>query len=644
MSHTYKTRNRLLSYFGLMAIVVFGVISTLGSSSSGTNGGNRYEIRGEIEGLNLGNSVELYINSLLSDYENTITLTRSDIAEPNVRFSFGDVFENGVYAISVMEQPEGQTCSLTRGGTNFIDDFDVTRVLVTCTDDPPNTYTVTGMVTGLTSGLLALQNNGGDDLARIADGPFTFDTPVDDGQPYLVTVLTDPDNHTCSVTNGSGTSSTNISNVTVTCVSSAPGELDTSLNSVGYITHHNAAGGSGSDFGYGVAANSSNSIFVAGQSHIGSMVVWKYIENGTLDNNFGSGGIVIDNDAAGGTTAYGRAIAIDSSGNVYVTGAAVTGSPLFETRMALWKYDAFGIPDNTFGDMGVVISGTASDGYSLVIDTSGVTDKIVVAGEVDTGFGTDMAIWRYGSDGSPDNNFASDGLVTHDSAAGGNNDDRGHSVTIDGSDNIIVTGMSYNSSNDTDMVIWRYDSDGNLDTFFDDDGFYVNNGAAGGSSNDVGNAVKIDSQGRIVVTGSSFSAASSTTGEEMVIWRYNPATNSLDNTFDSDGDGIVIYVGDDDDGGHGIVFDSQNRILVTGVIPNLSNSGDMALWRYNENGVLDTSFGASNTGLVTHHNAASGDGWDAGADITLDTTGRIIVVGNSSGTNDFDMAIWRYNP
>jgi len=79
------------------------------------------------------------------------------------------------------------------------------------------TYTVGGSVSGL-NGSLVLQNNGGDDLNILADGPFTFSTALNDSDPYAVTVLSKPADQDCVVLNGSGTiSSANVTDVQVIC-------------------------------------------------------------------------------------------------------------------------------------------------------------------------------------------------------------------------------------------------------------------------------------------------------------------------------------------------------------------------------------------------------------------------------------------
>ena len=83
------------------------------------------------------------------------------------------------------------------------------------------TTSVGGTISGLT-GTVVLQDNGGDNLTLTANGTFTFATALSSGQAYNATVATNPIGQTCTVTNGTGTvASTNITNITVTCTTSA---------------------------------------------------------------------------------------------------------------------------------------------------------------------------------------------------------------------------------------------------------------------------------------------------------------------------------------------------------------------------------------------------------------------------------------
>jgi hypothetical protein len=81
-------------------------------------------------------------------------------------------------------------------------------------------YSIGGTVTGLTAGdPMTLQNNGGDDLIISSSGNFAFKTPIVLNKPYLVTVSQAPNTppQTCTVSGGSGTATTKVTTVAVTC-------------------------------------------------------------------------------------------------------------------------------------------------------------------------------------------------------------------------------------------------------------------------------------------------------------------------------------------------------------------------------------------------------------------------------------------
>lgn len=78
-------------------------------------------------------------------------------------------------------------------------------------------FFIGGTVSDL-SGAVVLQNNSGNSQTISSNGPFTFSTSLTTGEPYAVTVLTQPANQTCTVANGSGIiGSANVTNVIVTC-------------------------------------------------------------------------------------------------------------------------------------------------------------------------------------------------------------------------------------------------------------------------------------------------------------------------------------------------------------------------------------------------------------------------------------------
>jgi uncharacterized delta-60 repeat protein len=374
------------------------------------------------------------------------------------------------------------------------------------------------------------------------------------------------------------------------------------------------------------------------------MVIWRFNADGTPDTSFnGSGVVVYDNVAGGSGDDSGNAIAIDSQDRVLVTGSTTSAG---NVDMAIWRFKADGTPDTSLNGTGMIVHDSAAlgngydSGNAVAIDSSG---RIVVAGSSTNNAGNkDMAIWRFNANGTTDTEFSLDGIFTHNGAAGGTSDDVGSAVAIDSSGRIIVAGSSINATGNSDMAVWRFKADGTgLDTSFSTDGIAFYNGAAGGNGDDFGNGIAIDSDSRILVVSSSTNTLGN---KDMVISRYK-TDGILDPVFG--GDGIVVHNGaagsNGDDSGNAVVVDSGGRILVTGSSTNIAGNTDMVVWRFSAVGTIDTTFGAN--GFLAHDSAAGGGGDDSGSAIALDSQKRILVAG--TGTNaagDSDMVLWKVFP
>lgn len=174
-----------------------------GGNGDSSNVSAEFSIGGSISGLN-------GVLVLLKNGNDEITITTNGAYE----FST-NVPENGRYSVVINNHPTGQTCSVSNGSGTAI--ADVTNVSIVCS---ANTYTVSGSVSGL-NGVFEVQNNGVDNLSVSANGDISFVTQIAHDSDYSVAINTQPVGQTCSVANGSGTATTNVTNVSIVCITNA---------------------------------------------------------------------------------------------------------------------------------------------------------------------------------------------------------------------------------------------------------------------------------------------------------------------------------------------------------------------------------------------------------------------------------------
>jgi sugar lactone lactonase YvrE len=123
-----------------------------------------------------------------------------------------------VYAVTVLTQPTGQTCSVS-SGTATMSVGGASNVTVTCAS---NAYTLGGTISGLGSTGLVLAN-GTDTLVVPSNATaFTMGSAVAYGGSYAVTVHTQPIGLTCSVAGGAATmGAAPVVDVALTCAPNA---------------------------------------------------------------------------------------------------------------------------------------------------------------------------------------------------------------------------------------------------------------------------------------------------------------------------------------------------------------------------------------------------------------------------------------
>src|ERR1051326_963603 len=181
-------------------------------------------------------------------------------------------------------------------------------------------------------------------------------------------------------------------------------------------------------------------------------------------------------------------------------------------------------------------------------------------------------------------------------------------------------------------------ADGDLDSTFGTGGMVTTDI---NRSTDIGNAVAIQADGKLVVVGMSYTR-NDYSNEDFVVTRYN-TNGTLDTTFGKGGKvrtdfpGLAAVPSS-------VVIQPDGKIVVAGgAFPLFTFAGNFEVVRYNSNGTLDASFG--NGGIVTTNFPEGSYAFD----VALQPDGKIIaagtvfvdfVIGDSSNT---DFALARYN-
>ncbi|HEV2270232.1 MAG TPA: choice-of-anchor tandem repeat GloVer-containing protein [Steroidobacteraceae bacterium] len=149
----------------------------------------------------------------------------------------------GNYAVTIQDQPAGLACSIA-GGTGTMG-ASGTTVAITCI---PNTYPVSGTITGLTNGGLVLLDNGADATPIGANAAqFMMPTPIPYGSTYSITIQTQPTGLTCAIAGGSGTMGLGGATVAVSCSTNTytVGGTISGLTAGGLVLLDNGADASG---------------------------------------------------------------------------------------------------------------------------------------------------------------------------------------------------------------------------------------------------------------------------------------------------------------------------------------------------------------------------------------------------------------
>ena len=345
-------------------------------------------------------------------------------------------------------------------------------------------------------------------------------------------------------------------------------------------------GSNTSDYGRGIAVDGSGNVYITGYTASSGeggydAIIAKYDNSGTIQWQRTLGGTYDE---------YGLAIAVDGFGNVYITGTTTSsGAGSYDAFIA--KYDNSGAIQwqRTLG-------GTGDDrGYGIAVDSSG---NVYIIGYTDnSGTGSnDALIAKYDTDGL----FKWQRTFGNPNVNVNLNVENGVDIAVDGSGNVYISGSTNSSgAGDYDAFIAKYNTSGTL----------LWQRTLGGANADVGYDIAVDSSGNVYIAGYTQSAGAG--GQDVLIAKYN-----------TDGDyQWQRSLGDtSDDQGWSIAVDGSGNVYITGYT-NSSGAGsyDILIAKY------DT------TGAYQWQRTLGSTANDQGTGVAVDGSGNVYIIAYTAG-------------
>jgi len=321
---------------------------------------------------------------------------------------------------------------------------------------------------------------------------------------------------------------------------------------------------------FAVAIQSDGKIIAAGYSTQDfdlstDFTIVRYNTDGTLDNSFGTGGIVVTDLNISEDGIFSIAIQLD--GKIVAAGPSRDLSTQI-TSFGVVRYNSDGSLDNSFGNSGKVttsISNSRDDAYKVLITSD---NKIIVAGRSIT-TGTSIAIAKYNSDGSLESSFGNSGIVSESI-----NDLAAVTALLQSDGKIVVAGP-INDNGTFDFGLARFNSDGTLDNSFG------NGGVVSTHTSDVLGEIlslTIQSDGKIIAVGHSYEE--SFQDSKIALARYG-TDGSLDNSFGTNG--ITKTSIGASDLGYDIKL-YNDKIFIVGSTTDSEGNVDMLVSSFNNDG------------------------------------------------------------
>lgn len=329
------------------------------------------------------------------------------------------------------------------------------------------------------------------------------------------------------------------------------------LDANGALLWNTFLGGSATDSGSGIAVDASGNVYVTGKS-AGTWGDPPPVAGtgGVFVVKLDTNGALLWNSFLGGE--YGFGIAVDASGNVVVTGNSygTWGNPI---RPYSGYRDAFVAKLDTEGALlwNSFLGGTTYDeGKGIAVDSNG---NVFVAGHSYGSWGDPIGPWAESWDGFVAK-LDTDGNLTWNTFFGGTGFDWSWGIATDASNNVAITGRSDGTWGDP-IRPWPGGTHEAFVAKFDTNGALLWNTFLGGTVESWGRGIAVDSGGTVSVTGESYG----TWGDPRRPWAgsYDAFAAKLDVN------GALLWNsflgGANFDGGYGIALDWSGNVSVAGL-------------------------------------------------------------------------------
>jgi Beta-propeller repeat len=423
-------------------------------------------------------------------------------------------------------------------------------------------------------------------------------------------------------------------------------------------------GGSGYEQGFGIAVDASGNAYVTGFTESANFPftagAFQTTLGGTEDafvtklNPTGSGLVYSTYLGGGGGSDDGEGISVDASGNAYVTGR--TFSTNFPTTAGAVQTtfggseDAFVTKLNPTGSgllYSTYLGGSGFDGaFGIAVDGTG---NAYVTGFASANFPTTAGAFQTTRGGLEDAfvaklNPTGSGLV-YSTYLGGSGSDVGARIALDTAGNAYVTGVTGSTNFPTMPGAFRTTSGGGPDDAFVTKLNPTGSGLVystylGGSVNDEGDGIAVDTAGNAYVTGETASTDFPITAGAFQTTFGGGPFDAFVTKLNPTGSGLVYSTflgGGADDVGIGLSIDAGANAYVTGYTES-ANFPTIA-------GALQTTSGGGRDAFVTKLNPTGsgllystylgGSGSDEGEAIAVDTMSNpnVYVTGDTNSSD-----------